>query len=202
MLARHLKIKKTFLIFVQISISFFFFPLCGVTQGGTLSDIRWQSIETRYTIIRYQSLDDLKDFDKNVDYCPGEWGFNRLFSSKGSKTMANLTKKVDALNLKVQQILDMRKKMKKVTINIYHNKKQLQAAYYKIYGSSCRIRAWYIFEYNAIYINIDDVNERLLAHEIAHYVIDNYLLVRPPRNTAEILATYVDKHLYDEAKKY
>lgn len=200
MSAQHLKIKKTFLILVPLIL--FFFPLCGVVQGETLSDIRWQSIETRYTIIRYQSLDDLKDFDGNIDYHPGEWGFKRLFSSKGSKMMDSLIKKVDALNLKVQQILDMRKRMKKVTINIYHNKKQLQAAYYKIYGSSCRIRAWYIFEYNTIYINVDDVNERLLAHEIAHYVIDNYLLVRPPRNTAEILATYVDKHLYDEVKKY
>ena len=200
MSAQHLKIKKILLFFVQLI--FFFFPLCGVAQGGTLRDIRWQSIETRYTIIRYQSLDDLKDFNKNVDYRPGEWGFARLFPSKGSNMSANLIKKVDALHLKVEQILDMRKKMKKVNINIYHNKKQLQAAYYKIYGSSCKFRAWYIFEYNTIYINADDVNERLLAHEIAHHVVDNYLLFRPPRSAAEILAVYVDEHLYDEVKKY
>ena len=181
---------------------FFFFSLCGVVQGEMLHDIKWQSIETRYTVIRYQSLEDLKDFDNSIDYYPGEWGFTRLFSSKDSEMMANLIKKVDALNLKVQQILDMRKRMKKVTINIYRNKKQLHAAYYKIYGSSCRVRAWYIYEHNTIYINADDVNEGLLAHEMAHCVIDNYLSVRPPRNAAEILATYVDKHLYDEVKKY
>ena len=191
---------KNFLIFMQPI--FFFFSLCGMVQGEMLHDNGWQNIETRYTIIRYQSLEDLKDFDNSIDYYPGEWGFKHLFSSKGSEVMANLIKKVDALNLKVQQILDMRKKMKKVTINIYRNKKQLYAAYYKIYGSSCRVRAWYIYEYNTIYINADDVNEGLLAHEMAHYVIDNYLSVRPPRNAAEILATYVDKHLYDEVKKY
>lgn len=192
---------KSFLIFMQ-SI-FFFFSLCGMVQGEMLNDNRWQDVETKYTIIHYQSLEDLEDFDNSIDYYPGEWGLNRLFSSKDStKKMANLIKKVDALNVKVQQILDMRKRMKKVAINIYHNKKQLHAAYYKIYSSSCKVRAWYIYEYNTIYINADDVNEGLLAHEMAHHTIDNYLSVRPPRNAAEILAVYVDKHLYDEVKKY
>jgi len=152
---------------------FFFFSLCGMVQGEMLNDNRWQDVETKYTIIHYQSLEDLEDFDNSIDYYPGEWGLNRLFSSKDStKKMANLIKKVDALNVKVQQILDMRKRMKKVAINIYHNKKQLHAAYYKIYSSSCKVRAWYIYEYNTIYINADDVNEGLLAHEMAHYTID------------------------------
>ena len=34
-----------------------------------------------------------------------------------------------------------------------------------------------------------------MAHEIAHAIIDHYLLIRPPRATAEILAHYVDEHL-------
>jgi hypothetical protein len=35
----------------------------------------------------------------------------------------------------------------------------------------------------------------MLAHEMAHCVIDHYLLIRPPMATAEILARYVDSHL-------
>ncbi|MEH0019750.1 MAG: hypothetical protein V6Z89_08855 [Desulfobacter sp.] len=42
----------------------------------------------------------------------------------------------------------------------------------------------------------------MLAHEIAHAVVDHYLDVRPPRATAEILARYVDAHLNEEAKVY
>jgi hypothetical protein len=30
---------------------------------------------------------------------------------------------------------------------------------------------------------------------LAHFIIDHYLLVRPPAATAEILARYVDSHL-------
>jgi len=40
----------------------------------------------------------------------------------------------------------------------------------------------------------------MLAHEIAHAIVDNYLSVRPPRATAEILARYVGKHLNKRVK--
>ena len=72
---------------------------------------------------------------------------------------------------------------------------RLHEAYYTITGRDCCIRAWYIYESNTIYINADDVHEGILAHEMAHSIIDHYFSVRPPRATAEILARYVDKHL-------
>jgi Zn-dependent peptidase ImmA (M78 family) len=108
-----------------------------------------------------------------------------------------LKKKVDALYERVQEILDMRKRIKKVTINIFQNKKQLRAAYQEIYKKPCKLRCWYIYEYNAIYINANDLHEGMLAHEMAHSIIDHYLTVRPPRATAEILARYVDSHLFE-----
>jgi len=172
---------------------------CGVLQGETSGDINWQNLETKYTTIHYQSLKDLKKFDHKVDYSPGEWGLKRLFSrsSSGKEMRDKLKEKVDALYERVQEILDMRKKMNRPAINIYHNKKQLHAAYYKIYKKPCKLRAWYIFEYNTIYINVSDLHEGMLAHEMAHAIIDNYLTVRPPHATAEILARYVDRHLFE-----
>jgi len=69
-------------------------------------------------------------------------------------------------------------------------------AYRAFTGSgNLRVRAWYIYERNTIYLNVRDVNEGIVAHEMAHAIIDHYLLVRPPRATAEILARYVDEHL-------
>ena len=37
----------------------------------------------------------------------------------------------------------------------------------------------------------------MLAHEMAHAIIDDFLQVRPPMASAEILARYVDAHLND-----
>jgi len=180
--------------------------VCGVVQGEASSFITKQSLETKYTIIHYQSLKDLKKFNEKVDYYPGQWRLKRLFSrSKSGKEMRDkLRKKVDALYARVQEILDMRKKTEKVTIKIYPNKNQLHAAYARIYKISSRAYevsrppgAWYIYEYNTIYISVDDLHEGILAHEMAHSIIDNYLTVRPPSATAEILARYVDSHLFE-----
>jgi hypothetical protein len=142
-------------------------------------------------------MDDLRKFDEKIDYSPGEWGLKSLFSSSGSgDQIASLKKKMDALFERVQEILEMRGKVKKVTINIYPNQNRLHEAYYEIAKRKCRIRAWYIYRTNTIYTNVNDVHEGMLAHEMAHAIIDHYLLVQPPRATAEILARYVDEHLH------
>jgi hypothetical protein len=100
--------------------------------------------------------------------------------------------------------MGMRTKTEKVIIKIFSNKKQLQAAYRKLnkeaiqnYQTSISIRAFYIQKNDTIYLNIDDLHEGMLAHEMAHALIGRYFLVRPPRSTAEILAQYVDKHLFE-----
>jgi len=153
-----------------------------VVHGETTKDIIWQKIETKHTIIRYQTQKDLKEFNKHVDYSPGELGIKRPPHRPGPNDLINnLKKKVDALYDRVQEILDMRKRMRKVSI----------------YKKICRYRVWYIYEYNAIYVNSDDLNEGILAHEMAHSIIDHYLLICPPRATAEILARYVDSHLFE-----
>jgi hypothetical protein len=87
--------------------------------------------------------------------------------------------------------------MDKVHIHICRDRKQLDDHCISIYGRLCRFRAWYVHQLNAVYVNSGDLDEGILSHELAHSIIDQYLLVRPPKATAEILASYVDLHLYD-----
>ena len=106
-----------------------------------------------------------------------------------------ISEKVDLLFERVQEILDMHKKMPRVAIMIYPGKKQLRQVYEEIYQEKCRIRAWYRFKNNTIYLTVADLQVGMLAHELAHAIIDHYLIVKPPAATAEILARYVDSHL-------
>jgi len=193
MSGKNLLRRRFFLVWVSL------FILCpyGMVHGETSDDIAWQSIETRHAIIHYQTLEDLKKFDKKVVYYSARSSITALFSPSSSDMTGKLKKKVDAIYRRVQQILDMRKRMEKVRINIYQNKEQLHAAFYKIFKKKCPFRAWYTFEYNTVYINVEDLHEGPLAHEISHSIIDHYFSVRPPSATAEILARYVDKHLLD-----
>lgn len=176
----------------------FFAVFTGSSYGEKTETTDWQTLGTRYTIIYYQNMNDLLKFNKNIDYSPGKWGLEGIFSSSDPEIrLEKLKKKVDALFSRVQRILDMRKRIKKVSIRIYHDKKQLHDAYYEIFKTKTRMRAWYIYRSNTIYVNMRDLHEGMLVHEMAHHIIDNYFRVRPPPAAGEILARYVDKHLFN-----
>ena len=130
-------------LFFLLYLGLFLLSAYGVVHGEPSTNGTWQVLETRYTLIRYHSWEDLKKFNSRIDYSPGSWGLKRLFAFTGSDTMPDeLKKKVDALYERVQEILDMRKVMKKVTINVYQNKTQLHVAYNNTYRIPCRLRAW------------------------------------------------------------
>ena len=183
-------------LFVCLSILFVCSPQNGFSEESFSES--WQSLETKYTAIHYHTVSDLYKFDRMIAYSPGQWGFPSLFKKSDPKDrLEKIGRKVDTLFEKVQKILDMRKRFQKVIINVCADKKELDAAYLQLNKQPCQIRAWYAYELNTIYINIKDVHEEILAHEMAHAIIDHYLLVRPPAAAAEILARYVHKHLYD-----
>ena len=186
--------NKRLLIPTLFCVLLFF--ICGIVFGQPADTLSWQTIETKHTVIRYQSSRDLKKINSKIKYRVKPSLSKGLFSSTGPEHIEEaVKKKVDALFERAQQILDMRKKMKKVTINVYHDKNQLREAFQGIYLKPCHVRAWYEYRFNTVYICIEDMHEGMLAHEMAHGIIDHYLLVRPPPATAEILARYVDSHL-------
>lgn len=175
----------------------FLFSPCWTELVEAADDIAWQSIVTKHTKIQYQTLDDLKKFDQNIDYAPEQTGFSWIFKSNESTNLNDRIKsKVDAIYERVQQILDMRKKTAKVKINIYSNKKQLKSAFEQIYKEKISYKAWYIYGFKTIYVNADFLHEGMLAHEMGLHIIDHFFKVRLPRATAEILARYVDSHLF------
>ncbi|MCG8619448.1 MAG: hypothetical protein MI802_24770 [Desulfobacterales bacterium] len=164
---------------------------------------KWSTLKTKYLSVHYQDTADLKTFDRKIKPVKHTGGFSSFSAgnSQSSGQFGRLSAKLDTLCEKVQLILDMRKPIR-VNVRIYSDKAALDEAYYKIYKKKKSLRAWYLFRYNTIYLQAGDVFAGMLAHEIAHAVVDHYLDVRPPRATAEILARYVDAHLNEEAKTY
>ena len=189
-----LTLKKSPFAIILLCIYFLF--LCNTASAEPPDDIIWKSLETKHTIIHYQNEKELKKFHVRIDYGPKSRGLKRLFSSSAPDNLEEIViEKVDILFKRVQKILGMRKKMEKVNVNVYQDKDQLHKAFMMIYRTKCHLRAWYRYKNNTVYVNVRDLHEGMLAHELAHAIIDHYLLVRPPRATAEILARYVDSHL-------
>jgi hypothetical protein len=58
--------------------------------------------------------------------------------------------------------------------------------------------AFYSHRTKAIYISLKSITDRSFAHETAHAVINFYFIIPPPGRMQEILAQYVDKHLWEK----
>ena len=57
--------------------------------------------------------------------------------------------------------------------------------------------AFYSHGMAGIYLTTERLNAGILAHEIAHAVINAYFVTPPPAKMQEILSQYVDRHLND-----
>jgi hypothetical protein len=172
------------------------FDLSRALADSTFEEQPWIEIETESTIIRYKSDGDLIRFHESVKYGPGNLNRTSTFSSlPPSEVREAVIQKTDAVFNRAQAILDMRKKIEKPFINLYPDSGALKGAFTIIYRAPCNVRAWYRFRNNTLYINVKDVHAGMLAHELAHAIIDHFFAVKPPSETAEILARYVDSHL-------
>ena len=195
---------------LKISMAVLFFTLLSGSPCNALANripdcSQWKSLETKYVVLKYQSQEDLKHFHEKITYSPGKWRFKSLLNGSGSKSLSEkIGNKIDAMYERVQKILGMHKKRRRVTIIVHGNKEQLRDSYVRIcnlsphaYGHNPVPKAFYMYSFNTIYINVDDLHDGMLAHEMAHAIVDNFIRFQPPEPTAEILARYVDEHLFD-----
>ena len=171
--------------------------VCGGDRSwaATVYGGKWQQLETRHAILLFESSEVLAGFDRQIRYRPGQDTARELRQTAGGAGDSDIAGKIDALFMRVQEILDMRQKMAKVTIKIYPDSSTLEEVYQRLFPGGNAMRAWYLFEKNTIYVSVADLHEGMLAHEMAHAIIDHFFSVRPPASTAEILARYVSKHL-------
>jgi hypothetical protein len=82
-----------------------------------------------------------------------------------------------------------------VKLMVFKSREDMQDYYEEIFGVRKDIISFYIYKHNTIYTNQHDINEHVLVHELAHSIIDQYFVITPPENIAEMLAIYVDTHL-------
>ena len=108
-----------------------------------------------------------------------------------------LTDKFDAIFNRVEDILDMYPSDIQVSINIYKTKDALDKAYEEIFSEPNNVSSFYVYTTNTIYTLEDVINEKILAHEMAHCIIDHYFVILPSKKIQEMLAVYADVHLKD-----
>ncbi|OIO37805.1 MAG: hypothetical protein COT00_00375 [Candidatus Omnitrophica bacterium CG07_land_8_20_14_0_80_50_8] len=133
-----------------------------------------KTLQTRFATIRYSQDREVGDFLWRITG-------KRLAPIDGTQLVKN---RVDELVERVETLLEMYPSPFQFSIQLEAHTFEDPAALY-----SHRTRT--------ITFAVDRVTDGVLAHEIAHAVINAYFPAPPPEKVQEILAQYVDEHLYN-----
>ncbi len=167
-------------------------------SGAVLSQEEgWNSFRGRYCTVLYEEGVNLRYVSRRINlrfanfYNPGR------HRNSGLSDSDVLGEKLDAIFSKVEDILEMYPSNISVTLKIFKHKHGLDAEYERIFDEPNRADSFYIYKYNTIYAAERYIREGILAHEMAHCIIDHYFVILPPRKVQEMLAVYADVHLKD-----
>ena len=116
----------------------------------------------------------------------------------GFSVEERLAEKCDVILKAVERSLEMYPAGLRVTIKVYRSPREIAQVHAERYGFGADADAFYIAEEDTIYTTVGSVSTSVLAHEMAHSVMNHYFTVRPPRKIEELLAIHVDEHLGEE----
>ncbi len=151
-------------------------------------------LKTKYCTVLYPLKMELKTMSRKIsDGFIYDIEYKRV--SKTLPPEIRLSSKLDMLFERVEEILDMYPMGIHVKVKVYSFRREVMRVYEDIFKKRENVRAFYVYKYNTIYTSLQDISESVLAHEMAHCVIDHYFVILPPRKVQEILAMYVDVHL-------
>ncbi|MBI5599453.1 MAG: hypothetical protein HY890_06920 [Deltaproteobacteria bacterium] len=177
--------RKLLVIFIFIAAAV---HLCA---AGALGAERWKSRATRYSTIYYPFDDVLLEFGAKI-------GGNPFLKRDLDAAFKSIGEDVDRITLRVETLLDMYPPDLRFSIYIYRTYAEIKYVYREMGFSGDAPIAFYLYRARSIYLSFDGLSDRVLAHEMAHAVINLYYTTAPPAEMQEVLAQYVDKHLWDE----
>ncbi len=180
-------------IVISISCLVVFIQIASLHRPRDLFAEEWAKMYgTQYSTIYYSDDKDLISFTRNIGA-----GLQIFGESQGENPMLAKSR-VDRIVERVEQILDMHPPDIHIKIYIYPSYKELSLKYIGTGSFGKSPIAFYNHKTRAIYLSLSDTTDGVLAHEIAHAVINSFFVVPPPANMQEILVQYVDRYLWRE----
>jgi hypothetical protein len=152
--------------------------------------------ESKLVTIHYNDEHLLDEFEDRIRPSGFTYALNTIFlGESGASKDASLGEFVDTLFKRVQQILGMPQPSLRVKIQLLKDQKDVSWTFASITGKPTKAPAFYWKKTNTIYLQPQKLSTGILAHEMAHVIIDHYFVIRPPSKIAEMLCQYVDKEI-------
>lgn len=163
-------------------------PLC--FSPHVFAQDEWKYYETNCCTIQYIDPGHLNTFTLRIG------GYK--YTSKGlDDNPSNVKIRTDEIMAKVQATLDMYPDDFHISLLLYPDYQGVEKIFRQFTMTGNVPLAFYSNKTKTIYVNVESVTAGVLAHEMAHAVINFYFKVPPPAKMQEILAQYVDLHIWD-----
>lgn len=156
--------------------------------------VSWREFRAGYFDIYIEDGADLNAVERNLR--------KRLFlvslpSARGEGKGYDIGRRLDAICERAMDILGLHPRMARRSIKIFKDNKGLADAYRTLIGKTGNIKAFYSHDCGAIYTSEEEITDSVMAHEIAHAIVDSHYNGVPPARVGEMLASYVDMHISD-----
>ena len=114
-----------------------------------------------------------------------------------SSTEKKLSSKIEVLFNRASDVLDMHVYSLKGHIKVFADHKQLEEFYHRLFKGPlpCTGFAFYLPDYDSIYISAFNFRREILGHEMGHAIMTRYFVVQPSIKIQEVLASYVEYQL-------
>jgi|GEM_PF-298661 len=169
-----------------------------ITAEGTFTDgSDWTTVDSIFCTIFLKHDVDIRRVNSRIDTYRIDFGLTEKPSRASNDIEGEIAYKFDLIFFKVQEILDMRPKGLHLNVRIYKGQDDLDRVYMEIFDQDNKFIAYYIFKLNSLFMSEEKISANVMAHEIAHCIVDHYFSVIPPTKVAEMIAQYADAHLRD-----
>lgn len=172
-----------------------------VTSASASDDASgWVSCKDSRITLVYPSDTNLKKLESRLRsrYFSVSASEKDLFANPKYSIENRIIARLEAVLLRVKQILAMDPEYMEIKIKVFRNRSELSDEYFQLFGTTGNYKSFYVHSLGTIYSSMQDISDSVISHEMSHAVMDNYFKVMPPEKTAELLATYVDSHLERE----
>ena len=151
--------------------------------------------EYRYVTLKYDSIKTLRDFN---DHLLLSRKLRWHLSTRNTATLEEeVLAKLDIIVEKAKTVLDMSPTNLNFSVVILPTKKDIARIYQDKYQEHIDHIAYYSLSEDTIYISAEDTRLSVIAHEIAHAIVDHYFKVRPPYKIHELMAQFAERHISD-----
>ncbi len=186
--------RKISVIFFLIAVIPLSFPAFSRAQLPQLPE-EWIIAKGYFCTLYIKPDVNITALNNKIDTYRVDFGLSEKPERAIQKPEDEVLYKFDLVFSKVQELLDMRPPKIHLNVKIYQTKEELDKVYIEVFNEEGEFIAFYVFILNTLFACEEKISAAVIAHEIAHCVIDHHFKMAPPQKIGEILAHYAELNL-------